>query len=95
MAKPRIFISSTFYDLRQVRSDLDQFIESLGYEPIRNEEGDIPYGKEEELEEYCYKEIKMCDEIVDNAEKMKEQIRQVEEKEQEKVQKKKTRRYEL
>lgn len=50
MAKPRIFISSTFYDLRQVRSDLYQFIESLGYEPIRNEEGDIPYGKEEELE---------------------------------------------
>ena len=39
MAKPRVFISSTFYDLRQVRQDLDQFIMSLGYEPIRNEEG--------------------------------------------------------
>ena len=37
----------------------------------------------------------MCDEVVDNAEKMKEQIRQVEEKDHEKVQKKKTRRYEL
>lgn len=45
MAKPRIFISSTFYDLRQIRSDIDLFIEGLGYEPIRNEEGDIPYGK--------------------------------------------------
>ena len=43
MAKPRIFISSTFYDLRQIRSDIDLFIEGLGYEPIRNEEGDIPY----------------------------------------------------
>lgn len=31
MAKPRVFISSTFYDLRQVRQDLDQFIMSLGY----------------------------------------------------------------
>ena len=43
------------------------------------------------------KEIKMCDEVVDNAPKMKEQIRQVEEKEQEKekVQKKKIRKYEL
>ena len=41
------------------------------------------------------KEIKMCDEVVDNAVKMKEQIRQVEEKEQEKTQKKKVRRYEL
>lgn len=49
MAKPRVFISSTFYDLRQVRQDLDQFIMSLGYEPIRNEEGDIPYGKDAEL----------------------------------------------
>ena len=35
----------------------------------------------------------MCDEVVDNAVKMKEQIRQVEEKEQEKVQKKKTRKF--
>lgn len=64
MAKPRIFISSTFYDLRQVRSDLDTFIESLGYDPVRNEEGDIPYGKDEALEEYCYKEIKAVDILV-------------------------------
>lgn len=64
MAKPRIFISSTFYDLRQVRSDLDTFIENLGYDPIRNEEGDIPYGKDEALEEYCYKEIKAVDILV-------------------------------
>ena len=64
MAKPRIFISSTFYDLKQVRSDLDIFLESLGYEPVRNEEGDIPYGKESALEDYCYKEIKNVDILV-------------------------------
>ncbi len=64
MAKPRIFISSTFYDLRQVRSDLDTFIDNLGYDPVRNEEGDIPYGKNEALEEYCYKEIKAVDILV-------------------------------
>ena len=64
MAKLRIFISSTFYDLRQVRSDLDTFIEGLGYDSVRNEEGDIPYGKEEALEEYCYKEIKSVDILV-------------------------------
>lgn len=64
MAKPRIFISSTFYDLRQVRSDLDTFIENLGYDPVRNEEGDIPYGKDEALEEYCYKEIKSIDILI-------------------------------
>ena len=64
MARPRIFISSTFYDLKQIRAELDMFIESLGYEPIRNEEGDIPYGKDEALEEYCYKEIKNVDILV-------------------------------
>lgn len=41
------------------------------------------------------KEIKLCNEIYDNAPKMKEQLRQIEEKKQEKVQKKKTRQYEL
>ncbi|MCH4895426.1 DUF4062 domain-containing protein [Marinilabiliaceae bacterium JC040] len=64
MAKPRIFISSTFYDLRQVRANIDLFLEQLGYEPVRNEEGDIPYGKEDALEEYCYKEIKGVDILV-------------------------------
>src|SRR5690554_2655533 len=64
MAKPRIFISSTFYDLRHIRTDLDNFIESLGYDTVRNEEGDIPYGKEEVLETYCYKEIKAVDILV-------------------------------
>ena len=64
MAKPRIFISSTFYDLRQIRAELDKFITNLGYEPVRNEEGDIPYGKEEELQKYCYKEIENVDILV-------------------------------
>lgn len=64
MAKPRIFISSTFYDLRQVRSDLDRFIKELGYEPVLNELGNIPYGKDDKLEEYCYKEISNIDILV-------------------------------
>ncbi len=64
MARPRIFISSTFYDLRQIRADLEKFIDSLGFEAVRNEEGDIPYGKEEELQEYCYKEIANVDILV-------------------------------
>ena len=41
------------------------------------------------------KEIKLCDEVADNAPKMKEHIRQVKEKEQEEGQKRKTRIYEL
>lgn len=64
MAKPRIFISSTFYDLRQIRIDLDRFIKEMGYEGVLNELGNIPYGKDERLEEYCYKEISNIDILV-------------------------------
>lgn len=64
MAKPRIFISSTFYDLKYIRTEIDQFLDNLGYQPIRNEEGDIPFGKDEALEEYCYKEIQNIDILI-------------------------------
>lgn len=64
MAKPRVFISSTFFDLKQVRADIDRFIKEVGYEPVRNEAGNIPYGKDEKLEEYCYKEISDIDILI-------------------------------
>lgn len=64
MAKPRVFISSTFYDLRQIRADIDQFLRGLGYDAIRNEEGSIPYGKDERLEEYCIQEIRHSDILI-------------------------------
>jgi len=64
MAKPRIFLSSTYYDLRQVRADIERFINELGYEAVLNEQGNIPYGKEDRLEEYCYKEINNVDILV-------------------------------
>lgn len=64
MSKPRVFISSTFYDLRLVRLELDKFLRVLGYEPVRNETGDIPYGKTEALEHYCYKEIGNVDILI-------------------------------
>lgn len=64
MAKPRVFISSTFYDLKQIRADLDNFIHSLGYDVVRNEEGAIPYEKDSPLEDYCYKEIYSVDILV-------------------------------
>lgn len=64
MAKPRVFISSTFYDLRQIRADIDQFLRGLGYEAIRNEEGSIPYGKEDRLEDYCIQEVRHSDILI-------------------------------
>ncbi len=64
MAKPRVFVSSTYYDLKQVRSDLERFINDQGYDAVLNEKGHISYGSQEKLEEYCYKEIDQCDILV-------------------------------
>lgn len=41
--KPRIFVSSTFYDLKYVREDLSNFIKAHDFEPIMFEDGDIGY----------------------------------------------------
>jgi len=64
MARPRVFVSSTFYDLRHVRNDLEAFIKDIGYEPVMNERGAIPYDKDEALEAACYREIANCDVLV-------------------------------
>ena len=64
MAKPRIFISSTFYDLRHVRGELERFVRDMGYEPVLNERGQITYGSHEALEQYCYKEIEKVSVVV-------------------------------
>ena len=53
MARPRVFISSTFYYLKQVRSDLELFVKEMGYDAVLHERGAIPYGSKEKLEEYC------------------------------------------
>lgn len=52
--KPRIFISSTCYDLKFVREDLADFIRTYDYEPILSEDGDIGYVPGQNLDESCY-----------------------------------------
>jgi len=60
MAKPRVFVSSTYYDLRHIRNSLERFIESLGYEPVLFESGDIPFHHDQPLDESCYDAINDC-----------------------------------
>lgn len=64
MAKPRIFVSSTFFDLKSIRANLERFIKEQGYDPVLFERGNVPYGKDEPLDEYCYREINSCDMVV-------------------------------
>jgi hypothetical protein len=64
MAKPRVFISSTYFDLRVVRADLERFIKEIGYEPVLFERGHVPYEKDKALEDSCYREISGCDVLI-------------------------------
>ena len=64
MARPRVFVSSTYYDLRLIRLDIERFLNELSYDPILFERGHIPYGKDAPMEDYCYREISNCDIVV-------------------------------
>lgn len=60
MVKPRVFVSSTYYDLKHIRNNLKNFIESFGYEAVLFEDGDIPYDHSLPLAQSCYSEVTRC-----------------------------------
>jgi len=64
MAKPRVFVSSTYYDLKHIRRSVEQFIESIGYEATVYESGDVPFSHDAPLDESCYREIGLCHMLV-------------------------------
>lgn len=59
--EPRIFVSSTFYDLKYVREQLGRFIESYGFKPVLFENGDVGYRLNEALDLSCFAEMQNCD----------------------------------
>jgi hypothetical protein len=60
MPAPRIFISSTCYDLKYIRENLRFFIRSLGYEPVLSEEGAIFYDPALHVADACTAEVPIC-----------------------------------
>lgn len=61
MAKPRIFVSSTCFDLGVIRSELRPFIVNMGYEPIMSDYSDILYDPRSHTHESCIREVPNCD----------------------------------
>lgn len=61
MARPRVFVSSTYYDLKHLRSSLENFIESMGYEPVLAEKDNIAYSPDSPLDESCSREARNSD----------------------------------
>lgn len=64
MANPKIFISSTCYDLNVVRSQLRGFISNFGYEPVMSDYADILYDPRSHTHTSCLKEVENCDMLI-------------------------------
>lgn len=60
MAIPRVFISSTCYDLRYIRENLKFFTKNMGFEPVLSEEGNIYYDPKKHVHEACLAEVPTC-----------------------------------
>ncbi|WP_420601772.1 DUF4062 domain-containing protein [Flagellimonas sp.] len=61
MAKPRVFVSSTYYDMKHIRASIENFVQSLGYDSILSEKGNIAYNPDTPLDESCYHEVNNSD----------------------------------
>lgn len=61
MAVPKVFVSSTCYDLAEERSQLERFILSYGFQPILSEYSDVFYDPDEHTHNACVKEVAHCD----------------------------------
>lgn len=64
MARPRVFVSSTYYDLKHIRNSLEAFIDGFGYDAVLFESGDIPFHHDQPIDESCYAEIHNCHMLV-------------------------------
>jgi hypothetical protein len=60
MAIPRVFISSTCYDLRYIRENLKFFIKNMGFEPVLSEEGSVYYDPTKHVQDACLAEVPNC-----------------------------------
>ncbi len=43
MAVPKVFVSSTCFDLSEIREQLSRFISNYGFESVLSEHGDVFY----------------------------------------------------
>ena len=64
MPSPKVFISSTCYDLGMAREQLRSFLIRLGYEPIMSEYSDVLYDPRTHTHTSCIQEVPNADLIV-------------------------------
>jgi len=64
VARLRVFVSSTCYDLDIVRSELRPFIVNCGYEPVMSDYSDVLFDPRLHTHDSCVKEVVGCDVVV-------------------------------
>ena len=60
MAIPRVFISSTWYDLRYIRENIKFFVRGMGFEPVLSEEGSVFFDPRRHTQDACLAEVPNC-----------------------------------
>ncbi|MCK5537307.1 MAG: DUF4062 domain-containing protein [Bacteroidales bacterium] len=60
MAIPKVFVSSTCFDLGEVRDQLKKFIISFGFDAVLSEYGDVFYHPDLHTHDACIQEVAHC-----------------------------------
>lgn len=58
--RPRVFVSSTYYDLKHVRERIEKFISNYGFESVLFESDKVTYELEKPIDESAYNEVTLC-----------------------------------
>jgi len=58
--KPRVFVSSTYYDLKHVRERIEKFIDNYGFESVLFESDKITYEHNKPIDSSAYHEVNLC-----------------------------------
>lgn len=61
MAIPKVFVSSTCYDLQEERAQLERFISDYGFHPILSEYSGVYYDVDTHTHDSCINEVAHCD----------------------------------
>ncbi len=59
--KPVVFVSSTIFDFKDLRSAIKYYLEELGYEVLLSEYNDFPKPLEQNVYEACLSTIERAD----------------------------------
>lgn len=61
MAIPKVFVSSTCYDLQEERAQLERFISNYGFTPVLSEYSSVYYDVDLHTHDSCVNEVSHCD----------------------------------